>query len=322
MGDQPTLGLWFLEMGIAAAVTGLYFVIEGKERRKAGIFITIAGAISSLLVVKEVGNLMKAFTVAEIIGPAVIVCTWGMLAYDIWLRRRQLKAVSTLPSSAQRKLRIHSALWGIAGNQISVREEIDNKLREALAFHVSPSSLGGRDPAEGIDTKFLEVKYSYGDAAPVRVSRQQGQWMILPEDPIIPELCTQLSARSTAVDDRDKDMPEAPRLQVDFVKRGTIHSLAFKADKIAFVDKVRPLISRERYQSSHDFTLVPSTTPRIDPGSSIECRLFGLRQNGSPDIRSLLDVLRSGNEKTLDSLSRRPWRQILTQVRCHQESGR
>ncbi len=103
--------------------------------------------------------------------------------------------------------------------------------------------------------------------------------------------------RSTATDIRT-----APRLQVDFSKSGQHHWLVFKSDKIAFVRKVGPLVSRERYESKHDFTLVPSTPPRIDPGAAVQCRISGLRQVDSPDIRSLLDFLRSGNNEGVDSV--------------------
>jgi hypothetical protein len=99
-----------------------------------------------------------------------------------------------------------------------------------------------------------------------------------------------------------RDVKNAPRLQIDFAKTGLVHNLAFKSDKVTFVRKVRPLVSGERYRSEHEFTLIPSTLPRIDPGASVESRIYGLRQSGSSDIRSLLDILSGGSEGTVDSV--------------------
>lgn len=192
--DQPTLGLWILEMGIAVCVTGLYFWIAGEHRR-AGIIVTIIGAITSLLTVKEVGNLMRVFTVAEIVGPAILLFTWGLLVYDIYLKKKK--------------------------------------------------------PAK-----------------------------------ITPKVAS----------------PDAPRLQVDFSGVTPAKNLVFKSDKITFVRKVGALISKERYESKHEFALLPSVPPRIDPGKAVECRVTGLRQEKSPDIRSLLDLLRSGSENTVNSV--------------------
>src|ERR1700678_916605 len=89
----------------------------------------------------------------------------------------------------------------------------------------------------------------------------------------------------------------APRVRVDYVddgRAGGKGALVFKSDKPAIIQNVGDLISRERYESQHEFNLIPSPPSPIDVNSSIEYRMYGLRRRNSPDIRSLVDILRGG----------------------------
>jgi hypothetical protein len=81
-------------MGVGASGAGLYFWIEGKERRRAGVAATIFGALSALLTVKEVKIMISGIPLANFIGPAILFFTWALLGYDIYLRKRRVEQPS------------------------------------------------------------------------------------------------------------------------------------------------------------------------------------------------------------------------------------
>jgi hypothetical protein len=85
---------------------------------------------------------------------------------------------------------------------------------------------------------------------------------------------------------------DAPRLQIDYSTSGDEH-LIFTSDKVTFIDKIGPLVSRERYESKCDFN-VSEPLSRIDPGAPTLCKVRGLQHQGSPDTFPLLPLLRRG----------------------------
>jgi len=82
----------------------------------------------------------------------------------------------------QAKLKILSADWGSKTSRQPVADAITKKPRDALAFFINSAAFGGCDPAEGDDNKYLQVTYSWGDEAPISVSRKQNTRIVLPED--------------------------------------------------------------------------------------------------------------------------------------------
>ena len=97
-------------------------------------------------------------------------------------------------------------------------------------------------------------------------------------------------------------LASAPRVRVDYVKTGQKGALLFKTDKPSIVRFVRPLVSRERYESEHDFSLIPGPPLVIDPSGVAESKIYGLRQTGSPDVRSLIDILRTSTRRSVESV--------------------
>lgn len=92
---------------------------------------------------------------------------------------------------------------------------------------------------------------------------------------------------------------DAPSLMVDFVKEGKLSKLRFKNDKprsrSAIIDKIRPVISSELYESVNQLELLPSIPiAPISFGSPIEC------VDVSPLPLAL--ALDEGSPKTMDSV--------------------
>lgn len=82
-------------------------------------------------------------------------------------------------------LTIHEAQWGTAVDRISVAESLSSQTRNALMLRVTPDVFPGPDPAWGDDSKYVEVTYSHsGSGGRQTVTRKQGQWLLLPEDPV------------------------------------------------------------------------------------------------------------------------------------------
>jgi hypothetical protein len=97
-------------------------------------------------------------------------------------------------------------------------------------------------------------------------------------------------------------LQSAPRLRVDYKDSGQKGVLVFKSDKPTTVRRVRPLLSRERYETEYDFDIIPSPPLSIDANSQVESKMYGLRRQNSPDIHSLVDILRTGTQQSLDSV--------------------
>jgi hypothetical protein len=83
------------------------------------------------------------------------------------------------------QLQIHSAIWGTDASHSQVGGTIDGKPRNALAFFVNQDAFPLPDPAHGVDEKYVEVKYSYTGSGPKTIRRKQGEWIVLPEDPVL-----------------------------------------------------------------------------------------------------------------------------------------
>lgn len=94
MVEDISFASYVFWMGLTAGGVGLYFWIEWKERRKAGIAMTIFGGLAALLTVKDIRALISN-VIGNALGPAILLFTWGVLAYDIALKRRQNKAATS-----------------------------------------------------------------------------------------------------------------------------------------------------------------------------------------------------------------------------------
>lgn len=81
-------------MGATAAGVGLYFWIEGKEKRKVGAGATIIGALVALVTVKNVNLMISGVGIANFVGPAILLFSWGMLADEFRLRRNTIRALN------------------------------------------------------------------------------------------------------------------------------------------------------------------------------------------------------------------------------------
>ncbi len=122
-------------------------------------------------------------------GPLLL----GVLAV-IWLMvgglpKTQTPAPTERPPKEPSKLVIHSALYGAGGfKDVSLADQLNDARRDALVIPVDNNLVSGSpDPAPN-QAKRLEVKYSYGNAVPRTVSRNEHSILVLPEDSEIERL--------------------------------------------------------------------------------------------------------------------------------------
>lgn len=116
---------------------------------------------------------------------------------------------------------------------------------------------------------------------------------------LVPRLADLPTSNTTDEMAGSPSLKMAPRIRVDCIddgRAGGKGTLVFKSDKPAILKGVGSLVSRERYESRYEFSLIPSPPAPIDANSPIEYVMYGLRREGSPDIRSLVDIMRGGSD--------------------------
>ncbi len=112
-------------------------------------------------------------------------------------------------------LTIHSAKWGTAKDSRSVLDPIVKHLRNAVMLRVNNDAFPGPDPAWGDDSKYVEVTYSHsGSGGKQTVMREQGQWLLLPEDPMAKAEIASLEQRLTRMKAGLQDLQKAGELQL------------------------------------------------------------------------------------------------------------
>jgi hypothetical protein len=98
--DEISFGSYLFWMGVGASGVGLYFWVEGS-RRKAGALITLLGALVALVTVKEFKVFITAITIAKFVGPSLVILTWGLLGYYIYLKKRHRVVSVAIPTPAE-----------------------------------------------------------------------------------------------------------------------------------------------------------------------------------------------------------------------------
>lgn len=133
------------------------------------------------------------------------------------------------------KLKIHSAFWGTgSATDVSVLEAVNKYPHDGLAIPVSNEALGC-DPVFGYG-KRLEIEYSYDGSRPVKVSRQEGSRLILPEDLWLKSEIQRLAASSALTKNR-KYPGEV------FVKQKVVADPPSVDSNITYKDKVRIILT-------------------------------------------------------------------------------
>ena len=166
---------------------------------------------------------------ASAFGVAVIVAFWD----QIRIRRRPARAQNA--SLDFLELKILKADWGNAASQKPVDDIIRQMPRNALMFVVNPDAFrpydpSRADPAFGQD-KYLDVTYSYTGSGPLTVRRTQGEWIILPEDPVA--RAAPIQTKSTAAKENEGGYikySEVPQLLIRYVVRDGREYFIFRND--------------------------------------------------------------------------------------------
>jgi hypothetical protein len=132
-----------------------------------------------------------------------------ILPEDEWLKnlylscRRQLdENIGAAKSKPQ--FTILKADWGNVHSIQSVADIIPRMSRNALTFYVNHYAFsdydpGRPDPAPGT-AKYLEVTYSWPGREPQTIRRNEGEWIVLPEDPVAKAELQRLSGQAAPAD--------------------------------------------------------------------------------------------------------------------------
>ena len=179
---------WF---GLTAFGAGIYFIflLEPAVRRPYSVGMTVIGALACAYSVYRY-HYPDSGLPAIHLWVILLVLTWALLGYDICIGRfRRLLPPPPEKPNEPSKLVIHSALYGAGGfKDVSVTDQLNAARRDALLIPVDNNLvLGSPDPAPN-QVKRLEVKYSYGNAVPRTISRNEYSILILPEDSEIERL--------------------------------------------------------------------------------------------------------------------------------------
>jgi hypothetical protein len=122
-------------MGATAFGVGLYFWIEGKEKRKAGAAATIGGGLLALLTVKQLTGMISGVAVSNVVGPAILLFSWGLLAHEVFLRRKTIPRLNqdlAKAASENANLKSQLALNPAPQDLVKLQNEVGD-LRNQLA---------------------------------------------------------------------------------------------------------------------------------------------------------------------------------------------
>jgi hypothetical protein len=210
--EEISFSSFFFWIGLTVAGIGGYMWYDATIRwkRLLGMALTIGGVLCSLLAVTKVNAFLLGVSVPSILGPLLLLVSWGIVGYDIYLKKRRRHA----PMSSL--LTIHAAHYGTGPeDEQDVSERLQLHSRDGLVLDVSNSNLVDRDPAEHRQ-KRLTVEYSYGNRNRFKVTRPEGSRLILPEDSWLRrqlEAATEDKAQAEARPVPVADRPTSVRLQ-------------------------------------------------------------------------------------------------------------
>jgi hypothetical protein len=174
---------WF---GITGFGTGLYFWVEASVKRLYSVGLTVVGVLACAYSVYR--HYYPEITAINL-WVILLILTWALLGYSIYLARFRHLSPSANGREESSKLVIHSALYGVGGfKDVSLADQLNAARRDALVIPIDDNLISGSpDPAPN-KVKRLEVKYSYGNAVPRTVSRNERSILVLPEDSEIERL--------------------------------------------------------------------------------------------------------------------------------------
>lgn len=125
-------------------------------------------------------------------------------------------------------LTIHAAEWIPIQHGDSrrverfIKERITETVVDSVSFKLNNANLGGELPRAKDTDKILKLSYSYGDNVPREITKDEYEWLILPEPPD--------SAREDQMRRDKKLLESAPRLLVEYSTDGVKNHLTFIND--------------------------------------------------------------------------------------------
>jgi hypothetical protein len=128
----------------------------------------------------------------------------GIIAYSDRLPRRirrvdnknlSQESPEKLGKTHATTLIVHSAQWISVEHGTSrpverfIRQQIKETVVDSVSFKLNNPNLGGELPGAKDTHKILKLSYSYGDSNPREITKDEYDWLVLPEPPVeIPRL--------------------------------------------------------------------------------------------------------------------------------------
>lgn len=200
--EEISFAQFFFWNGIGAVGLGGYIWYDAnkKWKRGAGIVLTLGGIVCSFLAVSKVNAFLLGLNLPVFLGPTLLIVSWGIIGYDIYLKKRSKKS----------KLAIHWANYRATEGEGDVYE-VSEFLRQIISgdslvfdienhnFVIGDKNFVPKDPLFG-KVKRLQVNYSYGGSAPVTTERREHDRLLLPEDSKIKWLTSEVERLKTSPD--------------------------------------------------------------------------------------------------------------------------
>jgi hypothetical protein len=99
--QEISFSSFFFWVGLTAVGVGGYMWYDAtqKWKRGVGIGVTIGGLLCSLLAVSKVNAFVLGVSIPNVLGPLVLLASWAMVGYDIYLKKQLKKPAAALSTS-------------------------------------------------------------------------------------------------------------------------------------------------------------------------------------------------------------------------------
>lgn len=170
----------WIEHGIAHLTLQFVFAVFGVE-----LFVSTAATWTVHLVQKLIFSGVEPPPHFYVVLGILIFCALSLFAIMISMLHRMAidkPAIPIPPLPIPSKLVIHSAFYGnTPENEVSVLPKLNSLPKDAFAIYVTNNNVDA-EPAPGIPPKKrLRVRYSYGNETVFETSREESEWMVLPD---------------------------------------------------------------------------------------------------------------------------------------------
>jgi hypothetical protein len=267
------------------AVDELATKTQQFDRYKDGVELTLQQR--STRISELAGELSyKSNSVATLEG------TYNKALGELEALRGQI-AVDRAKGEKARLLTIHSAFYGLPTiRDIEITDSLQKRVGDGLAVLVS-NALVPEDPIPNVG-KRIEVEYSFGTRERKKVTRIEGELLVLPTDHTTEQYRQAVSASQRERKERERLEASAPRLIVECPQKDQ-RLLKITNDGSSAVEDVR--VGTLRHSDDREITVIGS------PFGSIPAKQTRERNINVPVFGSLWTAMRGASADALDQIT-------------------